>query len=162
MDKQHYIDIRRKVSVDNVSLGYQTVTLFPVDELEEAQLGYSVSESGEVLSGDNEGDWKSSWFVIASEDLLGNPLFVDLNEEQLPVYTATHGEGAWNPIMVSSSFHSFIQALEEIDDIAEGRRNPVELERNPLSDAERENTLRRIAEINGGVYLEFWESWFEV
>lgn len=161
MDKQNYNEIRSKVRLDEVTLGYQSLKLFGTEELEEAQLGYGVGQSGEVLAGDNEGDWKSSWLVIAREELLGDPLFIDLDEEQLPVYTAAHGEGTWNPIMVSFSFRGFIQALGEINDIAEGRRSPVQLEQNPLSDAERETALSKIAEMNGGVFFEFWESWFE-
>lgn len=162
MDIKQYIEIRRKVALNDVSLGYQTVRLIPVDELNEAQQGYSITESGEALTGDYEGAWKSNWLVIARDELLGDPLFVDLDEEDLPVYIAEHGEGAWSPIIVSSSFNGFIQALEEVDRIGQGRRNPVELEHNPISDADRKRSLNRIAEVCGVVSLEFWESWFDV
>lgn len=162
MEIEKYIEIRRKVSVNDVSLGYQSVRLIPVDELNEAQQGYSVTESGEALTGDCEGDWKSNWLIIAREELAGDPLFVDLNEEDLPVYTAEHGQGAWSPMIVSSSFKGFIQALEEIGRIGQGRRNPFELEKNPLSDADRKQSLNRIAQVCGDVSFEFWESWFEV
>jgi hypothetical protein len=162
MDMKQYIEIRRKVSLNDVSLGYQTVRLIPVDELNEAQRGYSIAESGETLTGDYEGAWKSNWLVIARDELLGDPLFVDLDDEDLPVFTAEHGERAWSPIIVSSSFKGFIQALEEVDRIGQGRRNPVELERNPFSDADRKQSLNRIAEVCGDVSFEFWESWFEV
>jgi hypothetical protein len=160
MNTKQYIEIRRKVSLNDVSLGYQTVKLIPVHELNEAQLGYSITESGETITGDYEGDWKRNWLVIARDELLGDPLFVDLNEEDLPVYTAEHGEGAWSATIVSFSFKGFIQALEEIDRIGHGRRNPVELEQNPFSDAGRKQSLNRIAEVCGDISFEFWESWF--
>jgi hypothetical protein len=162
MDIKQYIEIRRKVSTNDVSLGYQTVRLFPVDELDEAQQGYSITESGETLIGTDEDAWKSNWLVIASDELVGDPIFVDLDENDLPVYTAEHGEGIWNPVIVSSSFNGFIQALEEIDRIAQGRRNPVEFERNPVSDTDRKQSLNRIAEACGDTSIEFWESWFDV
>ncbi len=162
MNIEQYIEIRRAIPLEKVSFGYQTVTLFPADELEEAQVGYSLGESGEDFTGENAGDWKRSWLVIAYEDSLGEPFFVDLSAQELPVYTAAHGEGVWNPMMVASSFTGFIEALKEVERVSKGRSNPVELERNPLSDIERERVLSKIAELNGNASLEFWESWFEV
>ena len=162
MNTEQYIEIRRSVPFDEVSFGYQTVKLFPAEELEEAQLGYSVGDSGEDFTGEDAGDWKRGWLVIAYEDLLGGPIFVDLGKPELPVFTAAHGEGEWNPVPIASSLGGFIEALKEVERVAKGRSNPVEAERNPLPASERERVLSRIAELNGGASLEFWESWFEV
>jgi hypothetical protein len=38
----------------------------------------------------------------------------------------------------------------------------VGLEKNPLSDGERERVLGKIREANPTADLEFWESWLEV
>ena len=162
MDTEQYIEIRRGVPLEEVSFGYQAVKLFPADEVQEAQLGYSVGDAGEDFTGENAGDWKRSWLVIGYEDLLGDPLFVDLSAPELPVYTVAHGEGEWNPVLVASSFNGFIAALKEVECASKGRRNPVEAERNPLPDSERQRVLSRIAELNGDAPLEFWESWFQV
>ncbi len=162
MTIEQYIEIRRDIPLEKISFGYQTVTLFPADELEEAQLGYSVGESGEDFTGKNAADWKRSWLVIAYEDSLGEPLFVDLSDAELPVYIAAHGEGTWNPALIASSFRGFVEALDKVNQISKGRSNPVEAERNPLPDSEHQRLLSRIAELNGGASLEFWESWFEV
>jgi hypothetical protein len=162
MDSQQYIEIRNRHRVEKVSLGYRTVTLFPSSELEGAQLGYSIGDSGERYSGENEGDWKDGWFVIGYEDLCGDPIFVDLNAQDLPVFTAAHGEGDWKPVEIVSSFEGFVKALSEIEHVSDGRHNPVQLEHNPLSDAERKRVLDRIAELNRSASLEFWESWFDV
>lgn len=162
MDIEQYIEIRRALPFDEVSFAYQTVRLFTVEELEGAQLGYSVGDSGEDFTGEKAGDWKRSWLVVAYEDLLGDPLFVDLSPSELPVYTAAHGEGEWNPVLVASSFNGFIEALKEVKRVSEGRSNPVEAERNPLPDSERQRVLSRITELSGNASLEFWESWFEV
>ncbi len=162
MDIERYIEIRRGISLEEVSFGYQTVRLFPIEELEEAQLAYSVGDADEDFTGEGAGDWKRSWLVIAYEDLLGDPIFVDLSGPELPVYTAAHGEGEWNPVLVASSFNGFIEALKEVERVSKGRSNPVEAERNPLPDSERQHVLSRIAELNGNAPLEFWESWFEV
>jgi hypothetical protein len=61
-----------------------------------------------IFTGENAGDWKRDWFVIACEDLLGDPIFVDLSEPGLPVFTAAHGEGEWNPVLIASSLRGFI------------------------------------------------------
>ena len=114
------------------------------------------------MTGDQEGDWKEGWFVIGYEDLGGDPILVDLNAPELPVFTAAHGEGAWSPIMIASSFEGFVKALEEVARLSTGRQNPVQLQRNPVSDIERERVLNRIAEHNPNAELGFWESWFAV
>lgn len=155
-------EIRRTVSLETVSFGYRTVTLFRTGELREAQIGYSISESGEDLTGTDEGDWRGSWLIVASEDELGNPIFIDLKAQGLPVLTAAHGKGEWNPELIASSFQGFIAALEEVERVSQSRRNPVELEQNPLPAADLDRVLKRIAEANGNVSLEFWESWLEL
>jgi hypothetical protein len=162
MNAHHYIQIRNRLPIAQVSLGYTTVAIFSESELAEAQIGYSVTDSGETIPGEKKGDWKNSWLVIGSEDLCGDPIFVDLNVPEFPVFTAAHGEDQWTPVMIATSFVGFVKALEEIERISDGRQNPVQLQRNPLLDAERERILRRIAEFNPTASLEFWESWFSV
>ena len=157
MDKEQYIQIRNTISIDEISYGYRTVTLFSENELDEEQLGYSANAiTGEILD-----EWKESLLVIGREDLLGEPLFTDLQIEELPVYTTNHGKGVWNPELVASSFKGFIDSLMEVYQVSNGRSYPAELECNPLPDKEREQVLKKIAELNGNALMEFWESWFE-
>src|SRR5258705_4657860 len=162
MSVRNYIEVRNDLSLEGVSLGYTTVTLFAAAELKDAQVGYSVSDSGVPFTGEQEGNWRDSWFVIGYEDFSGDPLFVDIAKPEFPVFTAGHGEGDWSPTMIASSFQGFVKALEEIKRLSEGRNNPVQLERNPVSAVERERALSRIAELNQNVSLEFWENWFAV
>jgi hypothetical protein len=162
MNAHDYIEIRSRLPIAKVTLGYTTVTIFSELELEEAQVGYSVSDSGERFTGVKKGDWKESWLVIGTEDLCGDPIFVDLNMPDLPVFTAAHGQGEWIPVMIAGSFEGFGKALGEIERISDGRQNPVQLQRNPLPVGERERVLSRIAELNPNAELEFWESWFSV
>lgn len=158
MDKYQYLKIRNAIELDEISYGYRTFALFSESEIDEEQKGYSTDAlTGEILS-----DWKDNWLVIGREDLVGDPLFVDLQAEELPVYTAAHGEGNWNPILVSNSFSGFIESLLEVQKVSNGRINPVELENNPLPEVIREQVLNKISKLSGGAPLEFWESWFEV
>ena len=157
---QQYHEIRRTVPFTSVDFGYQTLTLFSAGELEDEQIGYRISPSGEDLTGSRAGDWRSEWLVIGRDGLLGDPIFVDLTDEALPVFTAVHGEGSWSPELIATSLGGFIEALKEIESVSHGRSNPVELERNPLPAAEKEEVLQRIAEASGNASQEYWESWF--
>ena len=76
MNIDRYIEARKTTAIQKVSCGYLTVTLFAVEELDDAQIGYSVSEAGEDFTGSNDGDWESKWLVIGYEDRCGDPIFV--------------------------------------------------------------------------------------
>ncbi len=79
-----------------VTIGYTTIYLFAEIELSEGQKGYSIDPNGKSLVGEKDGDWKNSWLVIGFEELCGDPIFVDLDLEHLPVFTTGHGIGSWN------------------------------------------------------------------
>lgn len=143
-----------------MSFGYTTVELIAEDGIAEAQIGYSKHPDGSSLSGPLPGDWKADWLVVATEDLAGDPIFIDLSEDGFPVYTAAHGEGTWEPELIATSLQAFGQALEEMNQVAIGRQNPVELENNPLSEPDRESLLQRIERITG-TDSEFWAVWLE-
>jgi hypothetical protein len=162
MSKEQYIELRRVVPLEKVSCGYRTVTLFPSTELEDAQIGYGIGEAGEDFTGTSDGDWRPNWPVIGYEEVCGDPIFIDLRESALPVFTAAHGQGRWDAELIASSLTGFLRALAEVDRISTNRRNPVELERHPLTDVEKEQVLKQVAKVNGKGNLEFWESWFEV
>jgi hypothetical protein len=161
MSSREYRSVRSQTDLGEVSFGYATVFVHPVDELDEAQVGYAVDPSGNTLVGAEDGDWRESWLVIGGEDLVGDPLFVDLSVEGFPVYTAAHGEGSWEPERIADSFSGFVSALGSVSSVAEGRGNPVELEKNPLPEEERTRVLDEIAEANPSSSLEFWAAWLE-
>lgn len=134
--------------------------MFPPAELAEEQIGYSVTPDGRSLVGEAVGDWRQEWLVVAREDLTGDPFFVDLNEESLPVFSAMHGEGSWDPSPVSDSLTGFQAALAEVHAVSPGREHPVGLERNPLPMPEVTATLARIEKHTGQPDIrEFWRWW---
>jgi hypothetical protein len=75
--------------------------------LDDAQLGYSATPDGASLVG-GDGGWRREWLAIGYETLCGDPIFVDLSDEQLPVFTAPHGEGVWTPTRVEASLAAFL------------------------------------------------------
>ncbi len=82
----------RALEVDDMAF-----TLDRPEHLAHAQAGYSVDPEGYDITGDGVGDWRPSWIVIGYDGLDRRPLFVDLAEEGLPVFTAEHGQGDWDP-----------------------------------------------------------------
>ncbi|HDR7794597.1 TPA: hypothetical protein QCY19_003240 [Bacillus luti] len=91
-----------------------TIELFNSDEIEEGQLGYSLDEEGQSLIGSAEGDWKEGWIVIGIDSYLGDPIFVDSNDENCPVYTAMHAEGQWEPECIVERIEDLIEKLKSI------------------------------------------------
>lgn len=94
MDIAKYTKKLNDLSFHEVTIGYTIIYLFAEAELSEGQKGYSVEPNGKSLVGEKDGEWKSSWLVIGFEELCGDPIFVDLDSEHLPVFTAVHGIGS--------------------------------------------------------------------
>jgi hypothetical protein len=83
------------------------VELYAPAELEAGQVGYSVDVEGRSLIG-GDGGWRAEWVVIGIETLLGDPIFVDVTTPQLPVFTAMHGMGKWDPELIADSLEQFL------------------------------------------------------
>ena len=149
-----YRQMRARVPFDSVSIGYATIHLAPVRELEGTQQGYSIVPDGET-------DWKDEWVVIGYEDLCGDPIFIDTDVDDYPVYTAAHGMGEWNPQLIAFTFRHFVQILQQLQVLARGRSNPVELERRPITDQERESFLEFIRRDSPDIDFTFWETILE-
>lgn len=152
-------DQLRLIQFKSVSFGSTAIQIHAPDEIQEAQHGYSVDPDGNSLVNDEEGSWKQNWLVIGYEDLCGDPIFVDTQAEGNPVYTAMHGTGSWYPILIADSIEGFVKALAVVSELAEGRANPVELERNPLPSDKREEAIEDIRKNNPRADMSFWQGW---
>ena len=140
-----------------VSFGYETIRVYQAAELESLQVGYAVKPTGESLVGEGDGDWSKEWVVIGYEELCGDPIFIDTSLKGFPVYTAAHGDGRWDLRPVAVSLEGFGKALSIVAEAARGREYPNALEKNPLTQTERESILAAIRRENPGIDLEFWE-----
>jgi len=147
-----YRRLRGSLSVDKVSIGYSSIELVPAGELASAQQGY----------GDAGGDWQPEWLVIGHEGSCGDPLFIDTEDDDFPVYTAEHGQGSWTPRLIAFTFRHFGEILDRLDRLSRSRGNPVALERHPLSDSERVSFMEFIRRESPDVDFGFWESLFEL
>ncbi len=145
-----------------MSLGYRTLQLLHPDDINAAQQGYRYDNSGKDLTGPKQGDWHAEWFVVAEEDFLADPIFINVMEDVFPVYTAMHGASKWVPERIADSFEGFFAALGLIAAVSEGREHPVGLTKNPLPDGEMVRILTEIETRNPKSSLGFWVDWLKI
>jgi len=119
-----YNKVRETLSSTEVSYGCGGIKLFSGAEVEDGQIGYSVSPDGSSLCSDEAGAWQANWVVIGYETACGDPLFTDIDAAALPVFTAIHGQGAWEPVQIAASIEAFAKCIEEFSRISVGRGNP--------------------------------------
>lgn len=144
----------------DVSLGYNEINFFDPENLLEEQMGYSIDINGNTLITGADGDWKEEWLVIAS-DGLGDPFIVDTGSQQLTILTAPHGEGTWEPNVIADSLDNFKYIVSLIHDVARGRDNPVEIEKNPIPAKQKKNILKQIETLNPYTDISYWEDFLE-
>lgn len=141
----------------DISFGYTGIQLFAQNELDEAQLGYAVHPSGNSLTGNKHGDWKESWLVIGKTTDCGDPIFVDLSSDKLMVFTASHGQGAWEAELISNSYNGFLKVIEKFSNLAKSRSHPGGLERNPMTQVEYDDFISFASETASVSDAYFWE-----
>jgi len=153
-----YATALAKLPTLEVSCDVGGLELFPVLSLENAQVGYSRTPDGTSLIGQESGAWKAGWMVIGRETCCGDPIFVDVEDVSVPVFTAPHGEVSWNPQQIATSIEAFVACFQEFAQIAKLRANPVAVREHPVEDTERAAFLSRIEQLNkGSIGQEFWE-----
>jgi hypothetical protein len=132
-----YNNFLAALRVSEVSYGCGGIKIFSAAEIDGGHVGYAVGADGTSFCDRDQGAWRPNWIVIGYETACGDPIFIDADDPTLPVFSAPHGEGVWNPEPVATSIDSFARSLVEFARIAERRGNPLERESNPLSNEER-------------------------
>jgi len=144
-----YTQAASAIALPQIKFGAGGITFFPHNELDKEQIGYEGT------------GWKKSWLVIARENTCSDPIFVDASDQELPVFTAWHGEGAWDPQPVAASLSKFSEALVFLKPFCANREHPVGLAAHPLSSAERATLGEGLGRILGTPVPSFWEVLFE-
>ena len=147
-------------NINDLTLGYSEINIIKHSALNKEQIGYSVDSKGNSLITDNEGDWKDGWIVIATDNV-GDPIVVDINSSSLTILNLAHGEGEWDPIIIADSLKKFKEILISVEHLSKNRKNPVELEANPISKKEKANLLTMIKTQSPDAELSFWETFLD-
>ena len=157
-----YRDFRASRVVDEINFGIGGLRLFDVEEIESRQVGYSVARDGSSFCSGRKRAWNPNWLVIGNDTACGDPLILDRGDPALPILHDFHGQGRWEPTLISPSLESFGAALDEFARVAVGRSTSDERDANPVTDIERQNFLARISELNRGQgNIDFWGALLE-
>ncbi|WP_444884127.1 hypothetical protein [Microbulbifer sp. PSTR4-B] len=139
------------LSSEEISFGLVHLALFSNEQAEERQVGFSIDREGNPLFGFDEGDWQEGWYVIGAELNCYDPIFIDLNDPDFPVYTAMHGCGAWEEHLVSASYGQFLSATQTLKELTL---------KYSLADSVPDEIVQEfmgnISSITGGGYPYFW------
>ena len=102
----------------------ERIQLLGAAELEAAQTGFALTETGSVITTPRPSGWRPGWIIIATSSLLGDPYFLDTAkpdaEGDCPVYTAMSGTDTWQPKLCASTFALFLRILAIGMDVAGG------------------------------------------
>lgn len=146
--------------ISEVYFGCQGLNIIQSNNLTEIQLGYSTHPDGSDLCGENEGDWLREWVVIGTDTEVGDPFFVDSSNPELPVYTAMHGMGTWEPDLVAKSLKSFIEALHYLKSLSNQTYSLIEPKNETIVDEKKLNSIQtELIRICGSE--DFWEPFIE-
>lgn len=150
-------EILDKSNLGIISFGYFELSVENSSSFSRAQVGYRTDQYGNDLTNNSSGGWNKDWYVIASDE--GNPFFIDLATSK--IYTALHGNGSWNPRLLANSLDQFLDILKKLNELSINRKNPIELEKNPISLVEYEEFKNFIVHELGQDFSE-WEPWVEI
>lgn len=152
MIPSRYRQLRASAPFDSVSFGHHGICLTAVAELEQAQEGYGIVP-------DQRTTWNPEWVVIGHDEMCGDPIFIDTDDDDFPVYTAEHGAGEWRPQLIAFSFQHLIDILGQFRSFRGGRTSPAELERQPITPEEKTGLLAFIRDRNPDIDISVWEDW---
>ncbi|WP_426950660.1 thiamine transporter [Bacillus mycoides] len=86
----------------DIELGSYEIYVFSESELEKGQIGYRYDKHKNSLISNESGKWQEGWIVFGYETDMGDPVFVNVDEDTYPVYTAERGTETWQPIYIGS------------------------------------------------------------
>lgn len=141
-------------SPERVGMGYRLVQFFNPVSIIDDQVQYTRNINGTP----QEGIWQKHWFAFATDEF-GSPIFVDMETEK--VYTANNDKSEWQAYHVATSLNNYINALVEINNIAENRETPDQLKDNPIPEAIADSIIELIDHANPGIDLWYWELFME-
>jgi hypothetical protein len=141
------------LEVENITIDCGSIEFFKLDNLKDGQVGYRFNHIGKSLLGTKNGDWKKSWVVIGY-DGLGDPIFVDFEKLNLPVFTSEHGEDEWIETYIAISLDNFRIILNDL-------RKLKEKEKKGISKTEIDLFLEKTKIENKYMDVDYWKMFLD-
>jgi hypothetical protein len=139
------------------TFGVVDLLLFSSDDSDKYQTGFSVDREGNPLFGFDEGDWQEGWYVIGIDKSCIDPIFIDLNDPDLPVCTAMTGMGHWQERLISDDYDSFLSALTLVKELKNRHGSS-----NNVPDKEAQAFMLEIQSIVGEADLHYWGMYIQL
>ncbi|MBG6188461.1 hypothetical protein [Flavobacterium sp. CAN_S2] len=136
-------------NVEGITIKYSSIEFFKPNNLKEAQIGYRFNHLGKSLLGKNKGEWKKSWVAIGY-DSIGDPIFVDFEKPNLPVFTSEHDEGEWIEKYIAISLENFNRILNDLKKL----KQKVD---NEISKSEINAFLEKTKMENKYMEVDYWK-----
>ncbi|TKH75245.1 thiamine transporter [Bacillus cereus] len=86
----------------DVELGTYEIYVFSESELEKGQIDYRYDKHKKSLISEENGKWQEGWIAIGYETDMGDPVFVNIDDDAYPVYTAERGTETWHPVYIGN------------------------------------------------------------
>jgi hypothetical protein len=151
---ERYRQLRREFPFDRVSIGGAGISLVPLRVLELAQQDYG------VIPDDEWAKRPAEWLHIGTEEVRGDPVFIDIEDDAFPAYTAAP-DSHWTPKLLASTFGHFAQVLLHLQVLARGRESPLGIQHNPVSPEESERFLEFVRRGSPQADIAFWRALYE-
>jgi hypothetical protein len=145
---------------EDISIGYSEINFISVDDIADGQIGYSTDAEGNSLVTGEEGDWEEGWLVIGNDNL-GDPIFIDTNDGNYPIFTAQHGQDEWLATPIADSLDKFKMILSDLKRLSIGRETPDEIEESPIPRNVLIRFFSTLKKNNNDVEIWWWEQFLE-
>lgn len=86
----------------DIELGSYEIYVLSESELEKGQIGYRYDKHKNSLISEENGKWQDGWIAIGYETDMGDPVFVNVDDDTYPVYTAERGTEMWQPVYIGN------------------------------------------------------------
>ena len=99
-----------KRDINDIEIGLSIIHLYSKEEFDDAQIGYRVTKKGEKIN-----EWiGENFYVIGNDSCCGDPIIVDISDDNLPVYNMFHDD--WSMLdKITNSYKQYLDILKEID-----------------------------------------------
>lgn len=87
---------------------YMAIYFFDGEEIEEVQHAFYQDDYGNPVEG-----WQENWFAVGIEGDTDDPIFVDVNQDNFPVYTVMLEGKKWmEPILIFSTIYELVERYQ--------------------------------------------------
>lgn len=138
------------LEAENITIAYSSIEFFKLNNLRKEQAGYRFNHIGRSLIGTKKGDWKKGWVVIGYDGSLGDPIFIDFDKPNLPVFTSMHGDGEWIETYIAISLDNFRIILNDLKQLKQEQKTGI-------SKTEIDMFLEKTKIENKYMDIEYWK-----